>query len=140
MSGAAVLRCDGLVDPGTARKQEHATMQGYLMAGRRALGAADILCICSDAGRVGDPPEESVFYMAWSPLPVDLGMLLPVQVPMMLCSNSLVVVLAVVSVCVFVRRMRIVVVVIAVGVGFVAVETGCAQVSCCVQTMTAGLA
>lgn len=78
VSGAAMVRADGTIDPSTARAWEKKVMRAYLEACAKTFAGCQILCISSDAGRIGDPPEETIFFLLWSPCN-DRGAFLPVQ-------------------------------------------------------------
>ena len=78
MSGGVALRHDDLHDESLARMWEKKTMLSYLREARRVFANARVFSIASDAGRVGDPPEETRFFLGFSGC-VEYGVILPPQ-------------------------------------------------------------
>ena len=78
-SGAAALRVDGL-DPSAARRWEEAFMLSYSLTAPREMSGTRIWSVTSDGARLGDPPEETICYFAYSGC-LDKSSVWPPQVP-----------------------------------------------------------
>jgi hypothetical protein len=66
-SGRAFLRVDGSADASVATKWEAEHMMHYLTASARGMKDVRQISLASDGARLGDPPEETLMTLAWTP-------------------------------------------------------------------------
>lgn len=78
-SGRAYLRAVGGTDPSLASKWEAENMLHYATAASRGMNSARQVSIAEDAARLGDPPEETLICLVWTPQG-NLGVVPPPQV------------------------------------------------------------
>lgn len=78
-SGSTLLRGIGVACSSAGPKWEAAELAAYQVAGKRVFETSCVLCVVSDGARLGDPPEETIAYMIWSP-DIDRSFVGPVQV------------------------------------------------------------
>jgi hypothetical protein len=79
-SGAQVARVTGMVASSSARQWECEHLRAYQAAGWKTFRSSTVVCLAEDATRLGQPPQETVVYIAWSGS-ADRAMYLPVQAP-----------------------------------------------------------
>lgn len=66
-TGRALLRAYGDIHPSLAGKWEAEHMLKYLAMGNRAFYDAKQISLCQDCARLGDPPEETLVSLLWTP-------------------------------------------------------------------------
>eukprot|EP00972_Heterocapsa_arctica_P057904 8543338-Heterocapsa_arctica.AAC.1 len=73
-----MLRSGGGAHPHSAPHWEKHEVLAYQQAAFRTFSTCKQLSVASDGARLGDPPEENVMFLCWSPQP-DVGLVAPPQ-------------------------------------------------------------